>query len=1028
MDRYLQMTFIPHIENTWNFFIWLTDDHGQAVPFPDALTDKEAVPDWLTETSAYPFFPYKAVFIDGRGEINVAGAIMPMAGVFRLIRDGVLYENQAGIFPGITTQWFRQISEALAILLRNGLFYPFFYHLKRGKNEQCYFCHWIPDAHTLTESGLFADWLGRLPRLAFAIDELQDQKVQQWLYLIVIYWLNAMIRSTTSTLSSNETIQLKDSIQHVSLDSFNEQMTTENLFTESGKPCLIVSDPQQIIQMEQLEFEMAGWVHSVSSRQPESWTQALLSYKREQMEAYFEPETAQVILNPVNPDDFFSPSALWTYAIKIVGWQNGHKVSQAPEQIENPSALEKGSWLLERLETVKSKVSNSILQFFEGPSEGFMTIHDISEFYQYEEVLARASINVSFPDNIEIQDASDSVTVDLDIRPETNGKGASLFNLASLISYDWRIAIGDIQLSAEEFKQLVTANQPFIHQGNQWIHLPIQQMMKAYEEMEDTLNLFDKKPSVSSAMKLEASRRRKRNSSLSIHLDADLDNYLSHLLKKPSRTVPLPDAFVGNLRPYQKRGYTWLVNLRNQRVGGCLADDMGLGKTVQAIAYLDYCKQHPENVPSNESIPMGPSLIICPTSLVANWKHECAVFSPELDIYVHHGGERLRGAAFKERLRECDVVITSYAIYTKEAHEMLSYNWTCVILDEAQAIKNPHAQKTRALRHIQTAHRLVLTGTPIENRLEELWSIMDFLNPGYLGSLERFRKQFIHPVEKKNNRSKASQLTRMIRPFLLRREKTDKKIIHDLPEKVEAKRICNLTKSQASLYQSIVNRLKRNVAETGGIQRKGLILSTLTKLKQVCDHPSLVSDHTSEEQTSGKLDLFFQILDPLFDQEEKVLVFTQYVQMGKILLDEAQRRYPDADIFFLHGALSAEQRQKMIEKFQGTERKKTLFILSLKAGGVGINLTAAGYVIHYDRWWNPAVEEQATDRAYRIGQDRNVYVYKLICEGTLEERIDQLIERKKSLQKQILSGGESWLTEMSDQELLNLIQLHEGVV
>ncbi|MET1248244.1 DEAD/DEAH box helicase [Sporolactobacillus sp. STCC-11] len=1028
MDRFLQMTFIPHIENTWNFFIWFTDNNGEALPFPNKSAGKETVPSWIDETSGYPFFPYKANFIDGKSDHEVDGAIMPMAGVFRLIREGGIYENDTDIFPGITTQWFRQISEAIESLLVNGLFYPFFYHLKRGKDEQCYFCHWIPDAKVLAESNLFADWLSRLPRLAFSIEELQDQKVRQWLYLIVIYWLNSMIRVSAPEESLSETGSSKSDEQPDELNFLTQKVASSDLLIGTGKPWLITREPEQIEQMDRLEFELAGWVQPVASTQSDSWAQALLNYKREQTATYFAPETAKIVLHPGSPDNLFSSSAIWSYTITISGWQNGRRVEQVPEGSMLSAALGQDNWLSKRLDMIKAKVPASIMTLLKESSEGYMTVHDLSELYQSEEVLANADIHVIFPENIKIQDAP-SVSVDLEIHQKKDGEETSLFSLNSLINYDWRIAIGDLQVSTEDFRQLVRANQPFIHQGDQWIHVPVKQMMKAYEEMEDALSMFDKKADVSSAMKIEAARRRKRSGSLKVHLDSAIGDYLSHLLKKPARTIPLPDAFVGHLRPYQKKGYTWLVNLRHQHVGGCLADDMGLGKTVQAIAYLDYCKQISGDGPSDPSVPTGPALIICPTSLVANWNHECAVFSPQLDVYLHHGTNRLRGNAFQERLNKCDVIVTSYAIYTKEASKLLNYYWNCVILDEAQAIKNPHAQKTRALRPIKTAHRLVLTGTPIENRLEELWSIMEFLNPGYLGSLERFRTQFIHPIEKKNSRSKSNQLTQMIRPFLLRREKTDKKIIHDLPEKVEAKRVCNLTKSQASLYQSIVNRLQKNVAETGGIQRKGMILSTLTKLKQVCDHPALVSDlDPLEDRKSGKLDLLFHILDPLFEQDEKVLLFTQYVKMGKILIEEAQKRYPDATIFFLYGALSAEQRQKMIDSFQNPEQKKTLFILSLKAGGVGINLTAAGYVIHYDRWWNPAVEEQATDRAYRIGQDRNVYVYKLICEGTLEERIDLLIERKKSLQNQILSGGEAWLTEMSDQELLDLIQLHEGVV
>lgn len=1019
MNRYLQMTFVPHIENGWNFYLWLTDKKGEPQPFPDADAADASESAWLGGRSPYRFFASPSNFIAGRGEITVEGAIMTMSSAFRMITDGVLEKTQGGILPGKTFQWFSQIASAVRILLENGHFYPFFYHLERGNHEHCYYCEWMPDAQLIVQSGLFADWLSRLPRLAFSIADLQDEKVQQWLYLIVIFWTNALVRYSSADHSP------------AGGQGFAAGKTGDfspfDLFNHWEKPWFITDEPDEMKKLDILEKETADWVHPVASGHPKAWRKALLDYRSAQQQVFFSPEKARVTLEPADPEDLFSPTSVWDCDTLIQGWQNAQQIERPLRQLQRTQSLQRSSWFDDCLRSLRGKVPAAVLQVLGTHSRGYVTSGEIADLYQYKDALSSASIELIFPDDLSIRDAAQSVDIELNISQDNENQG-SLFSLSSLIDYNWRIAIGDIQLNAGEFMRLVKENQSFIRHGSEWIHLPMKQMMKAYEEMGDTLDLFDKKPSIADALRLQAVRRQKRNRKITVHLDSSLEGYLSQLLKKPAKSIPLPDGFHGQLRPYQKKGFTWLANLRSRHVGGCLADDMGLGKTVQAIAYLDYCKAQPDDPLPDGMMFEGPALIVCPTSLVSNWKHEFQTFSPDLGIYIHHGSSRLQGDALITRLQRSDVMVTSYAIFTKEAPQLGQIYWKSVILDEAQAIKNPHAQKTRALRPVRTAHRLVLTGTPIENRLEELWSIMDFLNPGYLGSLERFRKQFIRPVEKKNSSSTARQLTKIIQPFLLRREKTDKKIIRDLPDKIETKKTCFLSKDQASLYQSFVNRLARSVLSAEGIQRKGLILSTLTKLKQICDHPSLVLDQEGGSKTSGKLQLFFDLLDPLFSNNEKVLVFTQYVQMGKLLQKKVQDRYPDAAVLFLHGGLSSEQRENMIRQFQTNGHRKTLFILSLKAGGVGINLTEAGYVIHYDRWWNPAVEEQATDRAYRIGQHKNVHVYKLICEGTLEERIDQLIERKKELQKQILGQGAGWLTEMSDQEIFDLIKLREGVI
>lgn len=1024
MNRYLQITFVPHIEKGWNFYMWLTDEKGNNLPFPGTATGREQVPFWLSDQSPYRFYMSPALFSGDERDYTVSGALMTMSSVFQMMHDDVLSAADDDIVPGRTFQWFGRIAHALECLLKGGHFYPYFYHLEQGNHEHCYFCEWMPDAPLLTKSGLFAEWLGSLPHLSFAISDLQDEKVRQWLYLLIIFWTNALVRDAALSIVPQPEPGQKGFAEDSSAGA--HILETGTPFNFSEKPWLTLSDPLTIKRVNQLEMETAGWIHPVSSRSPQAWANALLSFRKAQMEQLFSPEQVKIILDPADPDDPFSPDAVWEYETVIQGWQDAKRMEWSLEKLQSSSPLGRSNWLENRINRLIGQVPDHILGLLKVSPRRLMTSEELSDLFQSRNILESASVILSLPDDLDVKESADQVAIDLDIRPEAENHG-SLFSLSSLINYDWRIAVGDIQLSATEFRHLVQENQSFIRHGGKWIHLPMERMVKALTEMGGVMDLFDRRPSVAGALRLDALTRKKKNGMVKVHLEQGLDDYLENILKKPSKIIPVPAGFNGQLRAYQKKGFTWLANLRRQRVGGCLADDMGLGKTVQAIAYLDYCKALPDD-PLPDLLVSGPALVICPTSLVANWKHEFHTFSPELDIYIHHGSSRLHGDDLKTRLKCSDVMITSYAIFTKEAEMLKQIYWKSVILDEAQAIKNPHAQKTRAMRKISTAHRLVLTGTPIENRLEELWSIMDFLNPGYLGSLERFRKQFIGPVEKKNSRSKTGELTKIIQPFILRREKTDKRIIRDLPDKFETKKTCFLSKDQASLYQTVVNRLAQNVAASTGIKRKGMILSALTKLKQVCDHPALMLGEQGDKKTSGKMDLFFSLLDPLFGQNEKVLVFTQYIQMGRLLLQETAKRYPDADVFFLHGGLSAEQRESLIRRFQTGGKRKTLFVLSLKAGGVGINLTAAGYVFHYDRWWNPAVEEQATDRAYRIGQDRNIHVFKLICEGTLEERIDLLIERKKKLQRQILGQGDGWLTEMSDQEIFDLIKLREGVV
>jgi SNF2 family DNA or RNA helicase len=481
--------------------------------------------------------------------------------------------------------------------------------------------------------------------------------------------------------------------------------------------------------------------------------------------------------------------------------------------------------------------------------------------------------------------------------------------------------------------------------------------------------------------------------------------------------LPPPAGFVGKLRPYQVRGYSWLVFLRRWGLGACLADDMGLGKTIQAIALLLHERETSESS-------LGPALVICPTSVVGNWKREIQRFAPGLRVVVHHGSDRASGEEFVATTREHDVIISTYGLARRDVDELAQVPWSDVILDEAQNIKNPQAKQTRAIRNLPGGNRIALTGTPVENRLSELWSIMQFLNPGFLGSQAGFRKDFALPIERYQNQVATERLKGLVGPFVLRRIKTDPTVIQDLPEKQEMKVYCNLTAEQATLYKAVVKESLERVGSAGeGIERRGAVLGALTRLKQVCNHPAqFLGDGSALAGRSGKLDRLGEMLEEALSVGDRALVFTQYAEMGHMLRTHLQFLF-GVEVLFLHGGTPQKQRDRMVSRFQGEQGGPPIFLLSLKAGGTGLNLTAANHVFHFDRWWNPAVENQATDRAFRIGQTRDVQVHKFLCAGTLEERIDELIESKKALAESVVGAGEGWLTELSTDELRDIMAL-----
>ena len=484
-----------------------------------------------------------------------------------------------------------------------------------------------------------------------------------------------------------------------------------------------------------------------------------------------------------------------------------------------------------------------------------------------------------------------------------------------------------------------------------------------------------------------------------------------------------PSNFHGKLRPYQRKGVSWLAFLKQFGFGACLADDMGLGKTIQLISLLLHDRDKPQNASK-----IGPALLICPMSIVGNWHKELQRFAPSLNVMVHHGHERLSGEAFEQEAIRHDIVITTYSLALRDKEHLSHLEWEYVVVDEAQNIKNDAAKQTQAIKKLNATHKIALTGTPVENRLSELWSIMEFLNPGYLGSGTDFRKNFAIPIERYRDSNRAESLKRLVQPFVLRRLKTDKTIIADLPDKMEMKVFCNLTQEQASLYEAVVQEMLAKIEESEGIERKGLVLSTLLKLKQVCNHPTqFVADGSALPGRSGKLARLEEMLEEALEEGDKALIFTQFAEMGTLLRQHLQDTL-GREVLFLHGGTPKKQRDIMVQRFQEDRRGAPLFILSLKAGGVGLNLTAANHVFHFDRWWNPAVENQATDRAFRIGQKKNVQVHKFVCIGTLEEHIDQMIEQKKELAESIVGSGENWLTEMSTAQLKELFALSREAV
>jgi SNF2 family DNA or RNA helicase len=590
-------------------------------------------------------------------------------------------------------------------------------------------------------------------------------------------------------------------------------------------------------------------------------------------------------------------------------------------------------------------------------------------------------------------------------------------SLERLVQYRYELAIGDQLVSPEEWQQLVEAKTPLVRFRGQWVELDPGRM----QEMLAFWRQHGKEAPEMSVQDLL--QRTATDDTLEVEPGDALAEMLERLRDR-SRLEPIADlpGLKAELRDYQKRGVAWLRFLEGLGLNGCLADDMGLGKTMQVIARLVQER-------ASGDVP-GPTLLVAPTSVIGNWQKEVLRFAPQLSTLVHHGPAREQDApAFQQTAAGEALVITSYPLVRRDQALFTALDWHRVVLDEAQNIKNPQAAQTKAVTRLRARHRLALTGTPVENRLMDLWSIFHFTNPGYLDTQARFRNRFELPVQRDNNPVQTAALKRLVEPFILRRVKTDKAIIRDLPDKVEAIQYCNLSREQAALYEGVVREVERELEEKEGIARQGLMLSTLMRLKQICNHPAqfLQDGSTFTPERSHKLERLEAMLDEVMAEGDSVLIFSQFTEIGGAL-ERRLRQELRHNTFFLHGGTPRSRREAMIAAFQDPQGEPAVFVLSLKAGGVGITLTKANHVFHFDRWWNPAVEDQASDRAFRIGQEKTVFVHKLVTLGTLEERINDMIEEKKALAGAIVGTDESWLTQLDNERFKALIRLNREAV
>ena len=613
----------------------------------------------------------------------------------------------------------------------------------------------------------------------------------------------------------------------------------------------------------------------------------------------------------------------------------------------------------------------------------------------------------------------------MQIKVSDSTSTSGILNYSSVLSFQWQIAIGTEVLTEQELQMLLKYKEPLIYLKGKWVEINSLELQKTVDFLSN--QFINGQSSIESTLKLLTEANIPESTIAASIIDQP--DWLTKLFTetKEFELVDVPKTFIGTLRPYQHRGVSWIIFMHKIGLNPCLADDMGLGKTIQVICFILYLKEL-KKIPN----PIAPNisnhkstlhvLVVCPKSVMMNWGHELKRFAPDIKWDIYQGSQRKNILGHHP-----EILIASYGTTRRDELDLSQNTWNLLVIDEAQNIKNPFSQQSKVIRSLKAEYRIALTGTPIENRLTELWSIFDYLQPLYLGTLTDFRRQYAQPIEVYKSPLQTKKLQYLIQPFILRRLKNDKTIINDLPDKTEIKEYCYLTKEQISLYQALVDQQLQFIKRSEGIKRRGNILATLLKLKQICNHPAqFLGDQSAIDNRSEKLTRIGELLEELVEENECALIFTQFVEMGKILQQYCQKVLKKK-VLFLHGQTSTKQRTDMILRFQEQEASLPLpvFIISLKAGGTGLNLTRANHVIHFDRWWNPAVEDQATDRVFRIGQNKKVMVHKFITVGTIEEKIDTLIEQKKLLANMFIGGGEDWLTQLDNDQIKEVLSLSQ---
>jgi SNF2 family DNA or RNA helicase/uncharacterized Zn finger protein len=582
---------------------------------------------------------------------------------------------------------------------------------------------------------------------------------------------------------------------------------------------------------------------------------------------------------------------------------------------------------------------------------------------------------------------------------------SGILGLSKLLEFDWQISLGDQLVSVSEFKNLVTQAGKLIKYRGQYVFISESEMAALQKQL-------SRKDAVSNVELLHAALGEEYEGS-SIYLTNEVKVLIDQLSK--IELIDPPSSMTASLRPYQLRGFSWMVKNAKIGIGSIIADDMGLGKTLQVITFITYLIE--QKMMGNKK-----ALIIVPTSLIPNWEAEFQKFSPSVNYLTYYGNNRVL-----DKENDADVIITSYGLLRSDVKEFASHHWSLITIDEAQNIKNPASLQTKAIKALKADHFIAMSGTPVENRLLDYWSIMDFTNKGLLGTKSNFFKVFDKPISKDKDKQVLAKFRKITNPFLMRRMKTDKTIITDLPDKIVQDTFAFLTKEQAALYEKVVQEglelieNQKKDDSNAAFKRQGLILQMILSLKQICNHPAnWLKSGINDVSLSGKSDLLMSLISSIIDSGDKVIIFTQFKEMGDILCEQIHHTFGFTPLW-LHGGVNMMQRKTMVEDFQNLPNKKVM-VLSLKAGGTGLNLTAANHVIHYDLWWNPAVENQATDRAFRIGQKKNVMVHRFITKNTFEEKINDLINSKKDLADIAVTTGERWIGELSDRDIKQLFK------